>query len=68
MTRSFDVFFDLCKNRRLINNREAGDLRRRHAHYDVSVMEAVIKGKSSLCDSPRHGLACGGVAFCLGQG
>ena len=30
--RNFDVFFDL----RL--NREAGDLRRHHAHYDVIVM------------------------------
>ena len=43
VTRSFDVIFDL----RLwsapwinswVNNREAGDLRRHHAHYDVIVM------------------------------
>ena len=26
VTRSFDVFFDLCLNKRLNNNREAGDL------------------------------------------
>ena len=38
VTRNFDVFFDLCPNQRLRNNREAGDLRRYHAHYDVIVM------------------------------
>ena len=36
--RSFDVFFDLRLNKRLLNNREAGDLRRNQAHYDVIVM------------------------------
>ena len=38
VTRSFDVFFDLRLNKRLSNNREAGDLRRRRCHYDVIVM------------------------------
>ena len=38
VTRSFDVFFDLRLNKRLINNREAGDLRRHRGHYDVIVM------------------------------
>ena len=38
VTRSFDVFFDLCLNKRLRNNREAGELRRYRAHYDVIVM------------------------------
>ena len=36
---SFDVFFDLRLDKRLSKNREAGDLRRHHAHYDVIVME-----------------------------
>ena len=36
VTRSFDVFFDLRLN--WGNNREAGDLRRHRAHYDVIVM------------------------------
>ena len=36
--RSFDVFFDLPLNKRWVNNREAGDLRRYCAHYDVTVM------------------------------
>ena len=38
VTRSFDVFFDLGLNKRLRNDREAGDLRRYRAHYDVTVM------------------------------
>ena len=38
VTRNFDVFFDLCPNKRLSNNREAGDLRRHHAHYYITVM------------------------------
>ena len=33
VTQSFDVFFDLClKKNSWVNNREAGDLRRRHTH------------------------------------
>ena len=42
VTRSFDVFFDLRLNKRLINNREAGDLRHHRAHYDVTVMPFAI--------------------------
>ena len=41
VTPSFDIFFDLRLNKRLtglVNNREAGDLRRYRAHYDVIVM------------------------------
>ena len=38
MTRSFDVFFDLFLNKRWVNNRETGDLRRYRTHYDVTVM------------------------------
>ena len=34
VTRSFDVFFD----NDWVNNREAGDLRRHRARYDVPVM------------------------------
>ena len=37
VTQSFDVFFDLHPNKRL-RKREAGDLRRHRAHYDVTVM------------------------------
>ena len=39
VTRNFDVFFDLRLKKRLNkNNRDAGDLRRHRAHYDVIVM------------------------------
>ena len=38
VTRSFDVFFDLCLNIR-VNNREAGDLRRHRGHYGVTIMQ-----------------------------
>ena len=41
VTRSFDVFFDLRLNNGWVNNREAGDLRRYLAHYDVSVMKEI---------------------------
>ena len=43
VTQSFDVLFDLRLNKRLkVNNREASDLRRHRAHYDVTVMKALI--------------------------
>ena len=35
VTWSFDFFFDLCLNKGWENNRDAGDLRRYRAHYDV---------------------------------
>ena len=37
--RSFNVFLMICVwINGWVNNREAGDLRRYHAHYDVTVM------------------------------
>ena len=40
VTRGFDVIFDLRLNKKngWVNNREAADLRRYRAHYDVIVM------------------------------
>ena len=38
VTRCFDIFFDLRLNERLSNNRNAGNLKRHRAHYDVTVM------------------------------
>ena len=38
VTRNFDVYFDLRPINGWVNNREAGDLRRHRAHYDVIVM------------------------------
>ena len=46
VTRSSDVFSDLRLKNSWVNHRDAGDLRRHRAHYDVSVMpKAGIKGK-----------------------
>ena len=42
VTRSFDVFFDLCLINGWVNNRETGDLRRHRAHYDVTVMMKLL--------------------------
>ena len=42
VTRSFDVFFDRRQLNGWVNSREAGDLRRYRAHYDVMVMPQVI--------------------------
>ena len=39
VTQSFGVSFDLCLNKRWVNNRGAGDLRRYCAHYDVNVIQ-----------------------------
>ena len=38
VTWSFDAFFDLRLHKRLVNNREVGDLRRHGTHYDVTKM------------------------------
>ena len=38
VTGSFDVFFDLRLNKLWVNRRNASDLRRHPAHYDVTVM------------------------------
>ena len=43
VTRSFDVFFDLCRNKRLSKQPEAGDLRCHRGHYDVSVTVSSYK-------------------------
>ena len=39
VTRSFYVFYDLRLKNSLVNNREAGDLRRHRPHYYVRVMD-----------------------------
>ena len=38
VARSCDIFFDLCLNKLLNNHRDANDLRRHRAHYNVIVM------------------------------
>ena len=48
VTRSFGVLFDLRLNKRLVNNREAGDLRRHRAHYDVTEVATVTSDKLTM--------------------
>ena len=51
-TQSFDVFFDLRLNKRLNKYRDAGDLRRYRAHYNVAVMSTVrrvVTGGTGSC-------------------
>ena len=43
VTRSFDVFFDRRQLNGWVNTREAGDLRRYRAHYDVMVMRQIAR-------------------------
>ena len=52
--RSFDVFVDLRLNNGWVNNRDAGDLRRLRAHYDVIVMctPRKIRSESELIVIP----------------
>ena len=47
VTRSFDAFFDLRRINGWVNNREAGDLRRYIAHYDVTVT-------LTICSATRY--------------
>ena len=42
VTQSFDVVFDLCLNKRWVNNQDSGDLRWHQAHYDVIVMSGSV--------------------------
>ena len=49
VTQSLDAFFDLRLNKCWVNNRDAGDLRRHRAQYDVIVM-----GMVSVTSGPLH--------------
>ena len=44
VTRSFDVSLICVWINGWVNNREAGDLRRYHAHYDATVMDSRSQG------------------------
>ena len=45
--RSFNVIFDLHLNKRLSNNRDAGDLRRHRANHDVTLMQILRATRQS---------------------
>ena len=51
VTRSCDVFFDLRLWNGSVNNREAGDLRRHRAQYDVIVMTTKRTKAQTVCRS-----------------
>ena len=48
VTQNFDVFFDLRLNKRLSRQSNGGDLKRYHAHYDVTVMCSTMFGLSTV--------------------
>ena len=57
VTRSFDVFFDMCLKNGQVYNREVRDLRRHRAHYDVTVMTI---GQRIKCENHVLGSLCQG--------
>ena len=52
VTRSFDVFIDLCLNKDLVNNQDAGVLRRHRAHYDVTEMNLPVNAPAPILRVP----------------
>ena len=50
VTRSFNVFLDLRLNKRWVNNREAGELRRHRTHNGVIVMISEVIFKNMEID------------------
>ena len=55
VTRSFDVFFDLrLEINGWVNNREAGDLRRHRAHYNVIVMRDELNHNTTGVEGCDH--------------
>ena len=57
--RSFDVFFDLHLNKQAwVNNQDASNLRRRHAHYDVTVMMPALLLLSYVWDTLQMWDSC----------
>ena len=60
VTRSLDIFFICAWINGWVNNREAGDLRRHHAHYDVTVLLRTVlvprKQAYGICFRHIYGL------------
>ena len=53
VTQSFDFFLNCAWINGWANNREAGDLRRHRAHYDVTIKYLICWPIFSLLSSPR---------------
>ena len=49
VTRSFDIFFIWAWMNSWVNNRDAGDLRRHHANYGFTVMDAMAWKRFPHC-------------------
>ena len=47
VTRSFDAFFICTWTNGWVNNRDAGDLRRYRAHYDVTVIRRICNAENN---------------------
>ena len=54
VTWSFDVFFDLRRNKRLSKQSIHGDATHHLAHYDVTVMIQIVKYRSLQKSSNQH--------------
>ena len=54
VTRSFDVSFICAWIDGWVNNREAGDLGRHRAHYDVIVMDSLVAGPYATQSNVNH--------------
>ena len=63
VTGSFDVFL----TNGWVNNREAGDLRRYRAHYDVTVLEPWKPSQNCMVDMSRttHNVMSQGNLYCM---
>ena len=58
VTQRYDVFFIYVWINGWVNNREAGELRRRHAHYEVTVMNQLVNS-----ELPHKRSVVGNAAF-----
>ena len=62
VTQGFDVFFVCVWTNGWVNNRDAGDLRRHHTHYNVIILIAMLKKcwhLQNVMVSGTHGLPSG---------
>ena len=66
VTRSLDAFLDLHTwTNGWANHRDAGDMGRHCAHYDVTIMQLnVMKTPGNICEIPRETQRCSSQPFC----
>ena len=61
VTRSFDVSLVWAWTNGWVNNRDAGDLRRHRAHYDVIVLDGRNEGIPDCIAASEEGTGCSGA-------